>query len=189
MPRGRVQREVAVTLRTRREQGGAWRFELLPNRSLSWTQTRRLVMAFGVFSGLIAGGFASLGLWWVAPFSGLEVLALGLGLYVCSRASYRREVILVDAKRVVVLRGHDRVELRDELPRAWVRLGWESARPGQASCLRLGSHGQFFEIGAFLIEAERRQLAGQLARLLGKPLGARAPEMAVDAGLNREMGL
>jgi hypothetical protein len=57
------------------------------------------------------------------------------------------------------------------------------------SRLLLGSHGRFFEIGAFLVETERRQLAGDLGRLLGQPLGARAPEIALDAGLNREMGL
>lgn len=184
-----MQQEVAVALRTQREQGGAWRFELLPNRSSSWAQTKRFLIAIAVLNGLIAGGFAGLGLWLVAPFSGLEVLALVAGLYVCSRASYRREVILVDEGRVVVLRGHDRVDSRDELPRSWARLAWEPERTGRASCLRLGSHGRFFEIGAFLIEAERRQLAGQLSRLLGQPLGASAPEMAIDAGLNREMGL
>jgi uncharacterized membrane protein len=184
-----VQQEVAVALRAQREQGDAWRFELLPNRSSSWAQTKRFLVAVGLLHGLIAGGFASLGLWLVAPFSGLEVLALAAGLYVCSRASYRREIILLDADRVVVLRGHDRLELRDELPRAWARLTWAPERSGRASCLRLGSHGRFFEIGAFLIEVERRQLAGHLSRLLGLPLGLQAPEMAIDAGLNREMGL
>lgn len=188
-PDGGVQQEVAVALRTQRQQGGAWRFELLPNRSSSWAQTKRFLVAVGLLSGLIAGGFASLGLWLVAPFSGLEVLALAVGLFACSRASYRREVILVDADRVVVLRGHDRLELRDELPRTWARLAWEPVSAGRASCLRLGSHGRFFEIGAFLIETERRQLAGYLSRVLGQPLGVRAPEMAIDAGLNREMGL
>lgn len=178
-----------MALCTQREQGGAWRFELLPNRSSTWAQTKRFLVAVGLLHGLIAGGFAWLGLWLVAPFSGLEVLALGAGLYVCSRASYRREIVLLDADRVVVMRGHDRVASRDEFPRAWVRLTWEPARSGRASCLRLGSHGRYFEIGAFLIEAERRQLAGHLSRLLGQPLGAHAPEMAVDAGLNREMGL
>jgi hypothetical protein len=53
----------------------------------------------------------------------------------------------------------------------------------------LGRTDGFFEVGAFLIEAERRQLAGHLSRLLGLPLGVQAPEMAIDAGLNREMGL
>lgn len=178
-----------VALRTQREQSDAWRFELLPNRSSSWAQTKRFLVAVGLLHGLIAGGFASAGLWLVAPFCGLEVLALAAGFYLTSRASYRREIILLDADRVVVLRGHDRLELRDELPRAWARLAWEPQRAGRASCLCLGSHGRFFEIGAFLVEAERRQLAGQLARLLGQPLGAKAPEMVIDAGLNREMGL
>lgn len=133
-----------MALRMQREQGGAWRFELLPNRSSSWVQTKRFLVAAGLLNGLIASGFASFGLWLVAPFSGLEVLAFWAGLYVCSRASYRREVILLDADRVVVLRGHDRLESRDEFPRAWARVTWEPVRAGRASSLRLGSHGRFF---------------------------------------------
>lgn len=184
-----MQQEVAVALRAQRGLGGAWRFELLPNRSISWSQTKRIVLAIGLLHGVIAGGFACVGLWLVAPFGGLEVLALAAGLYCCARASYRREVILVDGERVVVLRGHDRMTSRTEFPRAWARLKWLPRADGGASQLRLGSRGQFFEIGAFLIEAERRQLAGDLSRLLGQPLGARAFDTELDARLNREMGL
>jgi uncharacterized membrane protein len=184
-----VQQEVAVALRMQQTRDGTWRFELLPNRSSSWTQTRRFLMVIALLDGLIALLFAWQGLWLVLPFSGLEVAALGAGLYCCSRATYRRELILVEGERVVVLRGGERVECRDELARAWTRLQWQSVCERGCSRLLLGSHGRFFEIGAFLVETERRQLAGDLGRLLGQPLGARAPEIALDAGLNREMGL
>jgi len=178
-----------VALRMQQTRDGTWRFELLPNRSSSWTQTRRFLMVIALLDGLIALLFAWQGLWLVLPFSGLDVAALGAGLYCCSRATYRRELILVEGERVVVLRGGERVECRDELARAWTRLQWQSVCERGCSRLLLGSHGRFFEIGAFLVETERRQLAGDLGRLLGQPLGARAPEIALDAGLNREMGL
>lgn len=178
-----------MALRMQQTRDGTWRFELLPNRSSSWTQTRRFLMVIALLDGLIALLFAWQGLWLVLPFSGLEVAALGAGLYCCSRATYRRELILVEGERVVVLRGGERVECRDELARAWTRLQWQSVCERGCSRLLLGSHGRFFEIGAFLVETERRQLAGDLGRLLGQPLGARVPELALDAGLNREMGL
>lgn len=140
-------------------------------------------------NGLTAGLFAWQGLWPVAPFSGLELAALALGLYCCSRATYRRELIVVQEGRVIGLRGSGRLEPHDEFARAWVRLRWRLVDERGHSCLQLGSHGRYFEIGAFLVEAERRQLAGDLGRLLGQPRGASVPVLAVDAGLNREMGL
>lgn len=178
-----------MTLRARRGQGDAWRFELLPNRSSSWSQTKRFLVAAVLFNSLIAVTFVVLGLWLVAPFSGLEVLALAAGLYCCARATYRREVILVSPERVVVLRGHHRMRSRDAWPRAWARLQWCATPGGQRSQLRLGSQGRFCEVGAFLVEAERRQLARELGRLLGQPLGAPAFDVELDARLNREMGL
>jgi uncharacterized membrane protein len=184
-----VQQEVAVTLHARRGQGDAWRFELLPNRSSSWLQTKRFLAAVVLFNGVVAATFVSRGLWVVAPFSGLEVLALAVGLYCSARATYRREVILVTRERVVVLRGHHRVRSRDEWPRAWARLQWQPSPAGQRGRLFLGSRGRFFEVGAFLVDAERRQLASELGRLLGQPLSAQAFDVELDARLNREMGL
>lgn len=184
-----VQQEVAVALHTRQMRDGAWRFELCPNRSRTWLQTKRLLIVIAMFHGLVATFFAWQGLWLVAPFSGLEVAAVWAGLYGCSRATYRRELIVVGDGRVVVLRGRDHLQSRDEVARAWARLRWQVVHDGGTSCLQLGSHGRFFEIGAFLVEAERRQLAGDLGRLLGQPMGARAPLLALGSGLNREMGL
>lgn len=182
-----AQQEVAVALHTTQTRDGAWRFELCPNRSRTWSQTRHLLIVIAIFHGLIAVLFARQGLWLVAPFSGLEVAAVWAGLYCCSRATYRRELIVVREARVVVQRGRRRLESRDEVERAWARLRWQSARERGRSCLQLGSHGRFFEIGAFLVEAERRQLAGDLGRLLGQPMWPHAPVLAPDVGLNREM--
>ena len=178
-----------MALHKRRWQRDAWRFELLPNRSSSWSQTKRFLLAVVLFNGLITGTCIASGLWLVAPFSGLEVLALAAGLYVCARATYRREVIVVNRDQVLVLRGHDRIKSRDELPRVWARLQWQPSSVGRRSELRLGSRGRFFEVGAFLVDAERRQLASELGRLLGRPVGAQVFDIELDARLNREMGL
>jgi len=189
LARRAAQQGVAVALHTRQTRDGAWRFELCPNRSRTWSQTRRLLVVIAMFHGLVAALFARQGLWLVAPFSGLEVAALWAGLYCCSRATYRRELIIVRNGRVIVLRGRTRLQSRDQVERAWARLRWQVVRNGGASCLQLGSHGRFFEIGAFLVEAERRQLASDLGRLLGQPIGAQAFLPALGVGLNREMGL
>lgn len=178
-----------MALHTTQTRDGAWRFELCPNRSRTWSQTKRLLIVIAMLHGSIAMLFAWQGLWLVGPFSGLEVAAIWAGLYCCSRATYRRELIVVQDERVIVLRGRGRLQSRDEVVRAWARLRWQSVRERGRSCLQLGSHGRFFEIGAFLVEAERQQLADDLGRLLGQPMGARAPMLALGGGLNREMGL
>ncbi|WP_448508368.1 DUF2244 domain-containing protein [Immundisolibacter sp.] len=122
---------------------GVWRFELCPNRSRSWPQTRRLLIVIAMFHGLIAVLFAWQGLRLVAPFRGLEVAAVWTGLYCCSRATYRRELIVVQDARVVVQRGRQRLESPDEVGRAWARLRRQLARQRGRSCLQLGSHGRF----------------------------------------------
>ncbi|MDD3650254.1 DUF2244 domain-containing protein [Immundisolibacter sp.] len=180
---------MAVSLRTRRERDGVWRFELEPNRSSSWPQTKRVLTAMVLLNGLIALVFAGQGLWLVAPFSGLEVAALGIGLYCCSRASYRRELIQLDGERLVVLRGGYRLESRDEFARPWVRLYWQPQANRGCGSLRLGSTGRFLEIGSFLPHAERHRLATELTRLLDRQWTTSAPQSAPDTGLNREMGL
>jgi uncharacterized membrane protein len=76
--------------------GESYRFVLSPNCSISWRElllfyclTCVVALAVGLF-------FTLQGLWLVLPFSGLEMLALGIGLYVTSRQVYRREVITLD---------------------------------------------------------------------------------------------
>ena len=58
-----------------------------PNRSLSWSTTKGVFVFFALCLGLVAGYFYSLGAWLVIPFAGLELLIIGLGLYLqCCRA-------------------------------------------------------------------------------------------------------
>ena len=176
--------EVTVALDVTRAGGNKWRCELRPNRSQSWAETKRFFCVLAAVSGLIACGFAWQGLWWVAPFSGLEVLALGAGLYCCSRATYRRQLILVDRERLVVVRSGGR---RYGFQRAWARTRW---RPdGSASgVLQIGSHGRFVDVGEFLAVAERRRLAQTLGSALGRAT-ARDDRAALPGdGLHREMG-
>ena len=65
--------------------GQSYRIVLSPNCSISW---RELVLFYLLtcLIALVVGLFFTLqGLWLVLPFSGLEMLALGGGLYLTSR--------------------------------------------------------------------------------------------------------
>ena len=139
------------------------RIVIRPNRSLT---RRQLQIAFAVIAVVclgIASAFAALGLWPVLPFAGLEVLAIGAGFYLSALGGREMEVVSVARDTVAVEKGGRKAHERHELSRAWLqvrllpsRLRWYPSR------LVLRSHGHDVELGGFLNEDERRQLAGEL---------------------------
>ena len=141
------------------------RFVIRPNRSLTWLQA-------GVFFGLcvllsfgIGVAFFVRGLPLVLPFSGIEMLALGIALYLSMRDASRQEVVSIGAHRITVEFGCRRPETLFELSRAWVQVVLERpAGTWHPSRLTLRSHGREIEIGSFLTEDERQALGRELAR-------------------------
>jgi uncharacterized membrane protein len=147
----------------RENSGQSFRFVLAPNRSISW---RELVL-FYIFTCIVAlaiGLFFTLqGLWLVLPFSGLEMLALGVGLYVTSRKVYRREVITLDPDRIRVEKGVLQVDESWEFKTSWVNISdhRDDTRDGRRR-LVIRSSGSGVEVGSFLANSEKDELAFQL---------------------------
>ncbi|MFA7388188.1 MAG: DUF2244 domain-containing protein [Thiohalobacteraceae bacterium] len=134
-----------------------------PNCSLSWRGTLTVFCSISLVSLAIALGFASLGLWMVLPFAGLELGLLGYALWRCARRSQVREVISIHGGEIAVQRGCRMPEETTCLQRGWARV--ELARPtyrGYPSRLLIRSHGREVEVGGCLNEAERRRLAEDL---------------------------
>ena len=99
-----------------------YRFTLSPNCSISWRELVVFYLGTCVVA-LVVGLFFSLqGLWLVLPFSGIEMMALGVALYVTSRRVYRREVITLDSKRITIEKGVRRIHQRWEFETSWTRL-------------------------------------------------------------------
>jgi uncharacterized membrane protein len=141
----------------------SYRIVLSPNCSITW---RELVL-FYLFTCLVAiavGLFFTLqGMWLVLPFSGLEMLALGIGLYLTSRKVYRKEVITLDSGRTRIEKGVQRAVQSWEFKTPWVRIIDE---PGDGRNprrrLAIGMHGAAVEVGSFLANSEKDALAFQL---------------------------
>ncbi len=141
----------------------SFRFVLSPNCSITWRElvlfyilTCVVALAIGIF-------FTLQGLWLVLPFSGLEMLALGLGLYLTSRKVNRKEVITLDQRRTRVEKGVQRIDQSWEFETPWIRLIDEPASgPGRGRRLAIGSHGNYVEVGEFLDKSEKERLAFQL---------------------------
>ena len=143
--------------------GNGYRFVILPNCSISWPQ----LVAFYLLTCVLALGigllFFSAGMWLVLPFSGLEMLALGTALYLTSRKVHRREVITLDSKRVVIEKGVSRVDQSWEFETVGTRLIDEkNGAAGARRKLVLGARGKYVEIGEFLDNLEKDELAFRL---------------------------
>jgi uncharacterized membrane protein len=143
--------------------GESYRFVLSPNCSISWRElllfyclTCAVALAVGLF-------FTLQGLWLVLPFSGLEMLALGIGLYVTSRKVYRREVITLDPECTRIEKGVQRADQIWEFKTAWVRVVDECGGGRDARrTLAIGMFGESVEVGSFLANWEKDALAFQL---------------------------
>ena len=145
------------------EARDAYRIVLAPNCSITWNE----LVIFYLFTCVIAiavGLFFTLqGMWLVLPFSGLEMLALGIGLYVTSRKVYRKEVITLDPDRTRIEKGVQRVVQSWEFKTPWVRIIDEprDARNPKRR-LAIGMHGAAVEVGDFLANSEKDELAFKL---------------------------
>jgi uncharacterized membrane protein len=150
------------------QQGEAQRYTLCPNRSLDWRATKRVFLGFAACMGVFSAYWVAQGAWLVLPFFGLELLVLGLGLYLSALASSRHEVIEIDGAELRVLRGGRRLEQAESLPRYWSRVVLSTDPAGwYASRLWLVSHGRRVQVGSALVEPERLELAAELTRQLG----------------------
>ena len=113
--------------------GAGYRFVLSPNCSISWRELLAFYLLTCVVALAIGVFFTLQGMWLVLPFSGLEMAALGYGLYLTSRKVYRREVITLDEHVTRVEKGVQRVDQSWEFKTPWVRLRdeREGARSGR----------------------------------------------------------
>jgi uncharacterized membrane protein len=146
-----------------------------PNRSLSWRQSMVFLGAIAVPLLLIATVLAAKGFWLVLPFAGIELAALFACIYVVSHAARRCEVVSIGDTMVRVQKGRERGRCGDsggpeqtfEFVRAWVRVEL-SRKTNQLHPRRLwiGASGRRVELGEFLVDAEKAELAAELNRLL-----------------------
>jgi uncharacterized membrane protein len=155
--------------------GDGQRITLLPQRSLTWRQAKWLFAGFACCMAISSVYWVAKGAWLVVPFFGLELIVLGLGLYLCARAGARREVIEIDGPSLRLSWGRSAPEGELVLPRHWSRAvlstdpsGWYPSR------LALVAHGRRVALAEGLSEAERRDVAAELARELG-PARATTP--------------
>jgi uncharacterized membrane protein len=144
------------------------RIELQPNCSLQPAAAKWFFIATCLFSLGFSLIFVAQGLWPILPFWALEMLALGLALRASlMRRNYTQTVLITDSQISLVTRTRRGVA-KQEFARHWakVRLRSPQRRSG-TSRLTIESRGCACEIGSFLTEEDRCQLAKRLFTLVG----------------------
>jgi uncharacterized membrane protein len=133
-----------------------------PNRNLTWQQSKWLFLLFAFCCSAVAAYFYSLGAWLVLPLTGLEILVIGIAIYYQSCWAHSQQVIRIGSNQIRVI-NHGRSRSEKCFHKAWLKIirnrdprGWYPSR------LLIGSHGQFIEVGKYLIEEERETLAHKL---------------------------
>jgi len=141
--------------------------DLAPHCSLT---PRGAALFFGLVCLLtfgIAAVFTVLGFWPVLPFAGAEMLLLGWALKANMDRRHERECIDISETEIVVEYARGTPQ-RVVFPRHWARVKIRRPKsPLHRGQLVIESHGRAHEVGKFLTEEERRQLAAELRRLIG----------------------
>jgi uncharacterized membrane protein len=146
-----------------------WRIELVPNCSLTPRSARLFVGSLALVTFAVALLFAARGLWPILPFAGLEIGLLTWAVCASMRRGTEREVIVVSDESVSVEHRDIAGSRQTVFPRHWTRVRLrDPLRTLHPSRLVIESHGRVCEVGRFLTEEERRNLASRLRQLVGK---------------------
>ncbi|WP_143066557.1 DUF2244 domain-containing protein [Marinobacter segnicrescens] len=135
------------------------RYRLTPNRSISWPGLVRVWLGLAVVTGCVVIGWTLAGVWLVIPFAGLELTAVGAGLWYTARKCARQEVITFGATEVVLEKGHQRREQQWQWPRTSVTILLDpEPHPWMREQVWLCSRGEEIPLADFLNPRESREL-------------------------------
>lgn len=139
---------------------------ITPYAPLSWRAS--LFLLFLVSTPIIGVAIVSglLGNWYVLPVSSTLCIFIGLAFRSAYRRTQIREVVLLDDRTLSIARGHRQIESRVSLPRACAAVLWQASPRGAEDHLYICANEQKVEIGNFLDDKERHELADRLAELI-----------------------
>ena len=149
------------------EKDGSSTIILRPNNSSSWKHNMQFVGSLAFIAFCISSYFAWQGLWLIYPFSGLEVGALFICLYLRLRANIRTEVITFDSGTVIVERGTYHAEKSWKYHRMWAKIFVKKPNTrGYPKQIFIRSHGKELELGAFLNKRDKEILIKDLKNII-----------------------
>ena len=140
---------------------------LKPNNSATWRFNVLVVASLALIALLISTFFMLQGAWMIAPFSGLEILALLVCLYLCARSNIQTEVIKFSPDKVTIEQGRTFAEKSWEYHRSWAKIFVRKPRHrGHPERVLIRSHGRELELGSFLNKADKQKLVKKLRKII-----------------------
>lgn len=137
-------------------------FQSRPNHSLTRTQERLVFWSLAALCFATAIGFALLGFWLILPFAGLEIGLLAWAFEALRSREGDYETLTIEGDVVVVEWHAGKHGERREMNRHWARVACECRRPGRDCRVSVSSHGRATEVGQYLSDEARLQLAATL---------------------------
>lgn len=135
------------------------------NCSMSPTQVIAFYLSLCAWSLAIAGAC-----WWrgatlVLPFAGIEIVAVGIALFIYARHAADRESLTLEPGRLTI---ECTIGMRTE--QAAFAPGWVRIEPehGDRSLIEVSGQGQRIAIGRFVRPEQRRAFADELRTALGR---------------------
>lgn len=141
---------------------GAFVFQSRPRCSLTRAQERLVFWGLAVPCFGVAIGFAMLGYWLILPFAGFEIGLLAWALEALRNREGNYETLTIDGDTVVLEWREGKRRGRREMNRHWVCVMCDCATPGRNCHLSVRSHGRETEVGHYLSDEARLQLAATL---------------------------
>ena len=158
--------EQADTEGVGRGSAGAFVLHSRPQCSLTRAQERLVFRSLAALCYGMAIGFAVLGYWLVLPFAGIEIGLLAWALGTLRRRERDYETLTIEGDAVVLEWRSGGRSGRREMNRQWVRVACDCVAPGRSCRLCLCSHGRETEVGLYLSDEARLQLAAILRNKL-----------------------
>jgi uncharacterized membrane protein len=144
------------------DQQGRFCFDSRPNCSLTQRGRQNVFWLIAMMTLLIASVFSWLGYWLIMPFAGLEVGVLAWAFDHLGKHAGDYESLSICGDEIVIERRQgDHLERRT-LNCHWARLVVVEANRGRRVELAVRSHGQATEVGTFLTDEARLELAEEL---------------------------
>ena len=140
------------------------RFLIRPNCSLPWRDVVRFYLGVLLVSFGIAIAFAFKGAWLILPFAGLEMLVLGIALYVVARRATNWQEISINGDRISVIERDSGQEQAQSFQRAWAKVVHERPVHKGSSVTADHSFARAQRRTGPLLERRRETLSGGTAK-------------------------
>ena len=112
---------------------------------------------------VISGGMVSVGLWFIAPFMGAELLLLVYVFDKVGKSCHVIERVIIESDVLTIRHEEQRHPGQWTFPLYWVNVDLTRSRhPWYGTRLRIGAHGHWIELARFLNNVERASLATAL---------------------------